>query len=94
MAEIRCPKCKEVFQVDDSDYAQIVTQIRDKEFEKEIARRENELIKASEKEVEIALLKQEQEQEMVVLKMQNNLSYKIKEKNNFRSVFNAQNNHR
>lgn len=35
MQEIRCPKCNEVFQVDDSGYSQIVQQVRDKEFEKE-----------------------------------------------------------
>lgn len=34
MQEIRCPKCNEVFQVDDSGYSQIVQQVRDKEFEK------------------------------------------------------------
>ena len=35
MQEIRCPKCGEVFQVDESGYAAIVKQVRDKEFEKE-----------------------------------------------------------
>ena len=39
MQEIKCPKCNQVFQVDDSGYAQIVQQVRDKEFEKEIKRR-------------------------------------------------------
>ena len=45
MQEIRCPKCNEVFQVDDSGYSQIVQQVRDKEFEKEAARRAEELEK-------------------------------------------------
>lgn len=36
MQEIRCPKCGEVFQVDESGYAAIVSQVRDKEFEKEL----------------------------------------------------------
>ena len=36
MKEIKCPKCGEVFQVDESGYAAIVKQIRDKEFHKEI----------------------------------------------------------
>ena len=39
MQEIKCPNCGKVFQVDDTGYAQIVQQVRDKEFEKEIARR-------------------------------------------------------
>lgn len=36
MEEIKCPKCGEVFKVDESDYASIVKQVRDKEFNKEI----------------------------------------------------------
>ena len=43
MQEIRCPNCGEVFQVDESDYAQIVQQVRDKEFEKELSRRTQEM---------------------------------------------------
>ena len=41
MQEIKCPKCGEVFQVDESGYAAIVKQVRDKEFEKEVQEREN-----------------------------------------------------
>ena len=41
MQEIKCPKCGEVFQVDESGYAAIVKQVRDKEFEKEVKEREN-----------------------------------------------------
>ena len=40
MQEIKCPKCGEVFQVDDSGYAAIVKQIRDREFQKEVYERE------------------------------------------------------
>ncbi len=36
MNEIKCPKCGEVFQVDESGFAAILKQIRDKEFHKEI----------------------------------------------------------
>ena len=39
MQEIKCPKCGEVFQVDESGYAAIVRQVRDKEFEKELSER-------------------------------------------------------
>lgn len=39
MQEIRCPKCGEVFQVDESGYAAIVKQVRDSEFGKEIKER-------------------------------------------------------
>ena len=40
MQEIKCPNCGKIFQVDEAGYAAIVRQVRDKEFEKEIAQRE------------------------------------------------------
>ena len=55
MQEIKCPKCGEVFAVDESGYAQILSQVRDKEFDKEIRQREK-LIE-SQKELEIEKLK-------------------------------------
>ena len=39
MQEIKCPKCGTVFTVDESGYAQIVAQVRDAEFERELKRR-------------------------------------------------------
>ena len=39
MAEIRCPHCGEAFTVDETEYAQIVKQVRDAEFERDIAER-------------------------------------------------------
>ena len=32
MNEIKCPKCNEVFKIDESGFANIVKQIRDREF--------------------------------------------------------------
>ena len=61
MQEIKCPNCGEVFVVDESGYAQIVQQVRDKEFDKELRRREEEL--AGRQESELRLLKLEQKQE-------------------------------
>lgn len=40
MQEIKCPNCGKIFQVDEAGYAAIVRQVRDREFEKEIAQRE------------------------------------------------------
>ena len=40
MNEIRCPHCGTVFQVDESGFADIVKQVRDAEFNREIERRE------------------------------------------------------
>ena len=43
MHEIKCPKCGEVFTVDESGYAAIVGQVRDEEFHRELAQREKTL---------------------------------------------------
>ncbi|WP_321970965.1 DUF2130 domain-containing protein [Paratractidigestivibacter sp.] len=39
MAEIKCPHCSRVFTVDESEYASIVKQVRDDEFERDMAAR-------------------------------------------------------
>lgn len=61
MQEIRCPRCGEVFQVDETGYAQIAQQVRDKEFEKELGRRAKELKEKQEEQVKVARLQQEKE---------------------------------
>ena len=54
MQEIKCPKCGTVFQVEESGYAEILRQVRDKEFEKAIADRAREMEKARGTELELA----------------------------------------
>ena len=41
MNEIKCPKCGTVFKIDENEYASIVKQIRDNEFNKEIELRDH-----------------------------------------------------
>lgn len=53
MNEIKCPHCGKVFQVDESGFADIVKQVRDGEFQRELAKRE-ELMRAD-KEQALAL---------------------------------------
>lgn len=48
MNEIKCPKCNQVFKIDESGFAAIVKQVRDKEFEQEL--HERELLMEKEKE--------------------------------------------
>ena len=43
MKELRCPKCGNVFQVDEADYASILSQVKNAEFEAEIERRLREM---------------------------------------------------
>lgn len=63
MQEIKCPKCGEVFQVDESGYAAIVKQVRDHEFSKEIAERERAFEDAKKNAIEIAVTKTASERE-------------------------------
>ena len=37
MKELKCPKCGNVFTVDESDYADIANQVKNAEFEAEVA---------------------------------------------------------
>lgn len=62
MEELKCPNCGTVFEVDESDYARIVSQIRDKEFDVELKRRELVLEEKNKNNIEIALMKQEKAQ--------------------------------
>ncbi len=77
MQEIRCPKCGEIFQVDESGYAEIAHQVRDIEFENELKKREKELNASREKELEIIRLKEEKEHNASLAKKDEELSAKI-----------------
>ena len=43
MKELKCPKCGSAFTVDEADYASIVNQIKNSEFESEVCKRIDEL---------------------------------------------------
>lgn len=53
MHEIKCPRCGEVFTVDESGYAAIVGQVRDEEFRRELALREKQLAAEKQKDIEL-----------------------------------------
>lgn len=89
MAEIKCPKCKEVFQVSDSDYAQIVTQIRDKEFELELKKREAELNERRETDLEIARLNEEKKQERAIATKNAEIADKDREISDLKAKLNS-----
>lgn len=61
MQEIKCPNCGEVFAVDESGYAQIVRQVRDREFEKELKRREDDFAQMKENALKLAQMEQNEE---------------------------------
>ena len=61
MKELKCPKCGSVFTVDEADYASIVNQVKNAEFDAEIARRMKELDSRHKAEQELASTKAEQD---------------------------------
>ncbi len=72
MQDIKCPKCGEFFHIDESGYAAIVKQVRDKEFAKEMQERSKlyETEKKSAVETAIAKLELEKNKEISTLQSQ------------------------
>ena len=62
MAEIKCPKCGTSFKVDESGYAEILKQVRNEEFSKDLAEREHLLMEKHRSQIE--LLKKQSETEI------------------------------
>ena len=76
MQEIKCPKCGEVFQVDETGYEQIVRQVRDKEFFNEMERREKESAAMRKKEFELIQMQDAQKRAAENAKKEAELSVK------------------
>ena len=60
MKEIRCPKCGSVFQVDEADYASILSQVKNAEFDKELERRVADLHERQQAEQQLVVSRTEQ----------------------------------
>lgn len=61
MKELRCPGCGSVFKVDEADYASIVSQVKNAEFDAEVSRRLAELEKQHRAEQRADAIKAEQD---------------------------------
>lgn len=59
MKELKCPKCGSVFQVDEADYASILSQVKNAEFDAEIHRRLAEIDERHKAEQDLAAVKTE-----------------------------------
>ena len=79
MQEIKCPNCGEVIQVDESDYMQIVQQVRDKEFDKELSRREQILKDQQAANAEVQRMRQAQEHQLALSEKEQDLYKKERE---------------
>lgn len=64
--EIKCPNCGKFFQIDESGYEKIAGQIRDAEFEKELSRREKELLEKKENDIKVLRLESEKKSEKLL----------------------------
>ena len=59
MHEIKCPKCGEIFQVDESGYAELLSQVRNEAFEDELHKRARELEEKNKSDIKMAQMEQE-----------------------------------
>jgi hypothetical protein len=68
MAEIKCPHCGEVFKVDENGYSEILKQVHNSEFDRELTER---VTKETESAVRFAKLDKDKEIEALRLKLEN-----------------------
>lgn len=76
MKELKCPKCGNVFKLDEADYAAIVGQVKNAEFNQEVERRMKELEKQQKAEQKAETLKAEQNYQKLLSEKELNLTQK------------------
>ena len=84
MQEIKCPKCGEVFQIDEAGYAEIVKQIRNREFNDELQRQKSAMNSEKKMAVELAVSKANSQKEDEINKLKNQLAAQNNELNNMK----------
>ncbi len=90
MKELKCPHCGQVFQVDEADYASIVSQVKNAEFDREITRRLHEIDERHKAEQELATAKTEQSYQSQLNQKLLELSAKEAEIARIKTVSNSQ----
>lgn len=73
MNTIKCPKCGEVFTVDESSYAQILKQVRDEELRREVKEKLELSLKAQENEQKLQLAETRRAAESEIARLQGEL---------------------
>ncbi len=79
MQEIKCPKCGEVFQIDEAGYAEIVKQVRNREFNEELQRQKASLDSEKKMAVELAVTKANSQKDDEIARLKNQLDAKANE---------------
>ncbi len=85
---IKCPKCGEVFTVNEADYASIVSQIRTREYQQDLASRTEEVRRQLKAEQEAQALKESLKFKQDLLTSQNEISAKELEIDKLQSKLN------
>ena len=67
--ELKCPHCGKVFSIDESEYIELLSQVRNQEFDKELASRIHQLEESKQKEKELLQAKLESENKDNVAKL-------------------------
>jgi len=81
MTEIKCPKCGEVIKIDDVSYAQIVSQVRNAEFSKEIKEMESQFNLNKKREIELLQQQAKAEKEKTLANYQQEIAKLTLEQN-------------
>jgi len=84
MQEIKCPKCGEVFQIDEAGYAEIVKQVRTREFNDELQRQKSAMDSEKKMAVELAITKAYSEKDDEISKLKSQLEARSNELNNMK----------
>ena len=69
MKELTCPKCGNVFTVDEADYASILSQVKNQEFAAEVAKREEEIREKLQAEQKAMQLTEQQSHQQAIASM-------------------------
>ncbi len=74
MPEIKCPKCGEVFTVDESGYAAILAQVRDDEFNKAVHEQITHIEKEKQNELKLAESKAQMDKELSIASLRQEIT--------------------
>ena len=89
MREIKCPSCGKNFKIDPSNFDQLLTQIKNEEFNKQIEERlhlakkeKNKEIELIKTELKLEMIKEKKEMEKIIISLQSKLNLIDKDKLN------------
>ena len=89
MKDIKCPSCGKTFKIDPSNFDQLLSQIKNEEFNKQIDERLNLAKKEKDKEIELiktelklVMTREKKEMEKIIISLQSKLNLIDKDKLN------------